>query len=146
LNVVIEPHKTLSVNPIVRSQRFLQITALISGLAISSWADIESGLIAHFAMDETSGLVAVESGGRNPATLVNFPTMDAHWVPGQVDGGLEFNARSNTRAIIDDSAGRLSFSGGSNPAFSLALWIKGKANQPGHPGIMSWTGRGAVHD
>jgi len=58
--------------------------ALIAGVAEAQ--DIETGLIAHWKLDETSGTTTYDSVGSNDGTFVGDPC----WVTGLVDGALNF--------------------------------------------------------
>ncbi len=70
---------------------------LIAGLALplmvlSARGDIVSDLIAHWKFDESSGVIASDSSGRNNhASLINFPWDDSMWVAGRIGGALQFN-------------------------------------------------------
>ncbi len=74
-------------------------------------------LVAHWALDETEGIVAHDSVGGNDGTVTGV----AAWQPegGIVKGALEFNGTTFviTDFVIDPSAG----------PFSVLAWIKGGA-------------------
>jgi len=55
-------------------------------------------IIAHWKLDETSGVTAVDSVGGHDATLTNGP----NWVTGQVDGALDFDG-GNDYAITSNN-------------------------------------------
>jgi hypothetical protein len=82
------------------------------------WASSSPGLagpIAHWKLDETSGIMAVDSVGGHDGTLSNGPS----WTTGQLDGGLDFDGGDDTinagsDATIDDV-----FAGGA----TLSAWI-----------------------
>jgi hypothetical protein len=81
-----------------------------------------SGLVAYFALDETSGTTAADSSGNAHAgTLVNSPT----WVAGKYGNAVQFNASSNYVDIAGESA--FDFTG----AMSVSFWMKrnGYTNQ-----------------
>lgn len=79
----------------------------------------DSTLVAHWAMDETEGDVATDSGGTNDGTLLGSPV----WRPegGAINGALEFDGAAD-RVVVNN--------GVLNPArgpFSVLAWIKGGA-------------------
>ena len=76
---------------------------------------VATGPLAHWKLDETSGLTAVDSIGGHDGTLANGPS----WTSGQLDGGLDFDGADDTvdagsASTIDDV-----FAGGG----TLAGWI-----------------------
>ena len=83
------------------------------------WASSSPGLagpIAHWKLDEISGLTAVDSVGGHDGTLSNGPS----WTTGQLGGGLDFDGIDDTinagsDATIDDV-----FAGGA----TLSAWIR----------------------
>ena len=65
--------------------------ALAIGLSVSlaSGADIETGLVGHWAFDDGSGTTALDSTGNSNGTLWGDP----QWVTGKIgDWALEFDA------------------------------------------------------
>jgi hypothetical protein len=74
-------------------------------------------LIAHWALDETDGMVAYDSAGENDGAILGIPA----WHPqgGMMDGALELNG---TCCIVTESV--VSPAGG---PFSVLVWIKGAA-------------------
>jgi len=75
-------------------------------------------LIAHYKLDETEGLIAVDSAGDNDGTLSGGPL----WLPegGQVSGALQFEGKDDyvsTEPVLNPSDGK----------FSVLAWIKGGA-------------------
>jgi hypothetical protein len=99
-------------------------------LLMSYWGQEidDTTLIAHWALDETQGIIAYDSAGENDGTLYGEPL----WQPdgGKIDGALQLDG-------IDDY---ISTDFVLNPAdgpFSVFAWIKG-----GEPGqvVLSQTG------
>jgi hypothetical protein len=82
-------------------------------------ADIpELGLVARWKLDETEGMIAHDSVGKNDATVVGAPI----WRPegGNVGGALELSGAANsamTSLVYDPSQGSL----------SVFAWVKGGA-------------------
>lgn len=99
---------------------------LLISLAALNWsiataqADIVTGLVHRWTMDETSGSIAHDSVGTNNATLSGFPTGQATWVPGKVGGSLNFLATSNY--VITDAPI-------STNQYTIDFWLK--VNGPG---------------
>jgi hypothetical protein len=78
----------------------------------------DPSLIAHWALDETSGTVATDSAGTNDGTLLGDPA----WQPsgGKLGGALLFDgvgACVNASFVLDPGAG----------PFSVFAWVKGGA-------------------
>ena len=69
--------------------------------------------IAHWKLDETSGLTAVDSVGGHDGTLVSSQT----WTTGAIDGGLEFNGIDD--AIVVPNEDTLSLT----EAMTFSAWI-----------------------
>ncbi len=114
---------TNSVNGIVSTNAELQVTVLPEG-------DFTSGLIAHYAFDETTGTIAADSAGTNTASLINFSGDDSYWVTGRVGGALRFNPPGDT--IHDDlvqTDGNVVFNNQDN--FTFSLWLKMVDNNSG---------------
>ena len=80
---------------------------------------VDSTLVAHWALDETEGVVAYDSAGIGHGTVVRSPA----WRPddGQVNGAMEFNG---TVFVVTN----FTLSPAEGP-FSAVAWIKG--GQPG---------------
>jgi len=75
-------------------------------------------LIAHWTLDEASGLIAADSAGTNDGTLLGNPT----WQPtgGKIGGALQFDGGPRfvtTKFVRDPAAGPL----------SVLAWVKGGA-------------------
>jgi len=72
-----------------------------------------AGLVAHWKLDETSGLVAADSSGNgNDGTLTAM--VGTEWTTGVLDGALEFDAEENYISIPV---------GGPYSTFTVSLWI-----------------------
>ncbi len=99
-------------------------------------AEIVDGLVAHWKLDEESGLVAKDSSGHgNNGTLVNFPSNQVFWADGRKAGALVFNgevARDQEIIVPDDP--ELDFA--EHPQFSIALWVKNLGEQTLSGGIL----------
>jgi len=78
----------------------------------------ESGLVAHWKLDETEGDMAYDSAAENDATVMG----DAIWQPdsGMVGGALQFDG-------VDDYIGADPVLDPGDGAFSVFAWIKGGA-------------------
>jgi hypothetical protein len=70
--------------------------------------------IAHWKLDETSGLTAVDSVGGHDGTLESGPT----WTTGEVDGALDFDG-SNDHVAVPHSS-KLDLSG----EFTISTWFQ----------------------
>src|SRR5687768_5142104 len=93
----------------------------------SAGADIQSGLIAHWRFDETSGIAAADSSGNgNNASLANFPTDSAPWIRGRIGGALWFNARGNDDLAITDQTIELE----NQNEIAFAFWLTRKEGAP----------------
>jgi len=101
-------------------------------LAASQWmqapCDAETGLIAHWKLNESSGSTAVDSSGSGYNGIV----AGASWNPagGVLGGALRFDGDNDYVSITQGYEGII----GSNPR-TCAAWIK--TNQPSG-GIMTW--------
>jgi len=116
----------------------LAVFILLSRL--SARADIASGLVVHLPMNETRGVIAADaSGNGTDAVLVQFPENHTQWVEGRLGGGLQFNPGLNDEnwVVIIDSADPLNFAKPSAPAFSIALWVKGRLDRVAVPGLVA---------
>jgi len=76
----------------------------------------EQGLIAHWQLDETSGLVANERKGRLNGTLTNM--VGDEWTTGKIGGGLEFDGVDE---FVDLDAHASNFPLGASPR-TIAFW------------------------
>ena len=78
------------------------------------WADLTTGLVAHWAFDETSGNIAYDSAGNNDGTLVNGPV----WTTGIIDGAIDFdgvNDYVDCGDILDSQI---------QNAFTIGTWLR----------------------
>ncbi|MDT8302117.1 MAG: GDSL-type esterase/lipase family protein [Sedimentisphaerales bacterium] len=87
-------------------------------IVLSEYLFTEPGLIAHFKLDETEGLIARDSASLNDADLVGSPL----WQPdaGIVDGALQLDGADDyltTDFILNPT----------EESFSVFAWIKGGA-------------------
>jgi len=92
------------------------VDALDLEVLMSYWGQKMEDVIAHWALDETQGVVAHDSIGNNNGTLYGEPV----WQPtgGKFAGALEFDGIDDyveTDFILDPSKG----------SFSVFAWIKG---------------------
>ena len=99
---------------------------------MSYWWQKMEDIVAHWALDETQGVVAHDSIGNNNGTLYGEPV----WQPtgGKFAGALEFDGIDDyveTDFILDPSKG----------SFSVFAWIKGGA--PGQVIISQTDGTGS---
>ena len=78
-----------------------------------SKADVATGLIGLWKLDEGSGVSAADSAGSNNGALLNSPT----WTPGKISNALLFNGINQT--VKTNSLGPTG-----NPALSASAWIK----------------------
>lgn len=111
-------------------------------------ADISSGLVSHFKLDETTGSLAADAtSATGGATIQNF-TSDAQWAPagGRTNGGYNFPGLTNPLdpvsgqyGVISDPTNALDFSAASTPALSVAAWIKTPPGfgEPGGVGLVA---------
>ena len=99
---------------------------LILGSSLAR-GDIERGLLHHWKMDETSGLIAVDSIGGNNAALVNFSPSEPRWSPGKLSGALDFGDASNVDNYAITSLPIVS----SN--YTIAFWLNAGSVNPDAP-------------
>jgi len=78
----------------------------------------EFGLVAHWRLDETDGIVAYDSVGNNDAFVIGAPV----WQPtgGQVDGAIQLDG-------IDDCAVTNPVLSPAEGPFSVFVWVRGGA-------------------
>jgi len=87
----------------------------------------QTGLIAHWKLDETSGTTAYDSAGTNNGTLVGSPL--PVWTNGAVDGALSFSGAQGV--CISSSSGSASPLNIYNSNITLVAWIKPAATGGG---------------
>ncbi|UCC22461.1 MAG: LamG domain-containing protein [Planctomycetota bacterium] len=100
-----------------RLTKIAAILVLLIG-AGSAWADLTDGLVAHWKLDEETGLTAYDSAGSSHGTLVNGPI----WASGLIDGALEFDNIDDYVNVGDPADESLDF--GADESFSITAWIK----------------------
>src|SRR3989338_8603814 len=76
-------------------------------------ADIFTGLVSHWKLDETTGTIAADSAGTSNGTLTNGPT----WVTGKLNNALSFDG---TNDYVNLGTRKTT---GLNEA-TLSMWIK----------------------
>ena len=101
-------------------------TLLRRSLDWAAGAGAKYGLIAHWKLDEGTGVVAVDSVGGHDGTLLNGPV----WTGGAINGGVQFS--DTTQAIAVNDAETLSITGD----LTLAAWIYPDALQQSRSIVM----------
>jgi hypothetical protein len=88
--------------------------------------------VAHWLLNETTGMVAADSAGSYDGSLLGFSADDSHWVAGRLDGGLELDG-------TDDYVEVEGWPGicGKNPRAVFA-WIKTQGIPIGKLPIITW--------
>ena len=98
-------------------------------------ANLTNGLVAYWAMDETSGSTAADSSGNGHAgTLNNFLSDDSQWTAGVLGNALNDNNFANPgEVVIVPDAPDLNFDTNSAAAsaFSLSAWVQGSISPTG---------------
>ena len=61
-------------------------------------ANITTGLVSHWKMDETTGTTASDSAGTNTGTLINSPT----WTTGKLNNALSFDGINDYTNISNE--------------------------------------------
>jgi hypothetical protein len=95
----------------------------------------EGGLpapVAHWKLDETAGITALDERGRLHAVLHNFPADDSPWVPGTVGGGLRFDGTEDYAQI--DAPLEIT---GKGPR-TITAWIKVSEKPAANQAILAW--------
>ena len=78
-------------------------------------ADILTGLIGHWKLDESSGSIASDAASGNDGSLITFPA--SPWEPvGQVDGALAFDG-------VDDYVNAAAATTYSTASLTFAAWV-----------------------
>ena len=73
-----------------------------ASLSITPVTGLDSGRIAYWAFDETSGRTASDqSGEQNNGDLIGFPSDNLTWTNGQTNNGLNFDGLSSVVAVPD---------------------------------------------
>jgi hypothetical protein len=111
-------------------------------------ADISSGLVAYFKLDEASGTLAADAiGTTSGANLQNELPGVNQWLPagGRTNGAYNFpgltdnaNPLSGQYMVINDG-GALDFSTMATPALTVTAWVKTPPNfiEPGGVGLVA---------
>lgn len=95
-----------------------------SGPGTNIWTLPESGTVAHWKLDETSGTAAADSAGSNHGTLVNGPTR----VTGKCGKALRFDGYNDYVSISNSACFQVT------RALTIAAWVKGET----WPNNTSW--------
>jgi hypothetical protein len=92
--------------------------------------------VAHYRFDETTGSTAADSSGNgNTGTLLNMPFDDSEWIPGRINGSLNFNADGSGDDFVNvPDAPSINFN--ANPVLSIAAWVRGPGAQTNGAGIV----------
>jgi hypothetical protein len=78
------------------------------------------GLVGHWKLDETSGIIAADNSNyHHNGTLVGLP--EATWSPAKFGNGLQYKNPTSTGTINVPHASHLMFD---RNAFTISLWIK----------------------
>ena len=80
----------------------------------AGWADLTTGLVAHWTFDEDSGNTAHDSVGGNDGTLVNGPI----WTTGIINGAIDFDGANDYMTCGDILDNEM------RNAFTIGAWIK----------------------
>ncbi|MAG54976.1 MAG: hypothetical protein CMJ83_01665 [Planctomycetes bacterium] len=95
-------------------------------LAASAWialAPAQSGLAAHWRLDETTGTVASDSSANaNDGTLVGFPIGVSPWTAGAIGGALTFSGAQHVNCTLN---GGLPAYDASGSPFTITAWVNG---------------------
>ncbi len=88
--------------------------------------------VAHWPLNETTGLVAADSSGSYDGSLLGFSADDSHWVTGRLDRGLELDG-------TDDYVEVEGWPGicGKNPR-AVFTWLKTQGIPSGKLPIIAW--------
>lgn len=119
MNVIIdhwgENCRLCDVGPAPFGDNIIDVQDLI---VLSEYLFEEPGLVAHWALDETEGVTAIDSAGENNANTVGGPV----WRPegGMVDGALQLYG-------VDDYIDTGFVLNPTEEAFSVFFWVKGGA-------------------
>ena len=108
----------------------VSMTWLMCGLT----AMVRADLVAHWPLDESSGLMAHDIRGQD-GTLINFTDDDTQWVAGQFGGALQFD-ESDQFVQITNYSGIL----GSQDR-TVSFWVKVQASFPiflGEFDVIQW--------
>jgi hypothetical protein len=92
--------------------------------------------VAHWKLDETTGMNPADERGQSVAILRNFPDDNSQWVAGATGGGLQFDG-------VDDAVeiGSLPSIPGNSPR-TLTAWLKLNNRPTANQTILAWGGPG----
>jgi hypothetical protein len=79
------------------------ITSGVAGLVVQAAADVTSGLLGHWKLDETTGTLASDASlNGNQGTVYDVPGDDSQWIAGQIGGAMALfgPASGNSNYII----------------------------------------------
>ncbi len=79
--------------------------------------DSYTSCIAHWALDELSGLTALEHIGSKNGALINFPIDNSQWIAGKINNSLKFDG-SNDYLSTDFSSLKTAND------FTITFWLK----------------------
>ena len=102
-------------------KQMIFLLAIIFSLSFSNFASAINDPIAHWKLDETSGLIAEDSAGDNDGTLINGPI----WTTGIIDGALDFDGTDDYVEV--NPVGELDFE--RTEAYTLSAWYRGIAEK-----------------
>jgi len=88
--------------------------------------------MAHWALDEVQGAVAVDSAGQYHGALRSFPTDDTEWVLGVLGNALEFDGLDDYIRIEESADNR------NRPVQAVSAWIKTPRTPTLPLPIMAW--------
>ncbi len=107
-------------NSFARFHIVLPCIALACCIASQAAADVTTGIVGHWKLNETSGTTASDSSGNaNNGTYTGGPTLGA-----AAPCYLGVNFPANGRYVIAPASATLNAVGVSNANFSVAFWVK----------------------
>ena len=128
--------------PVSRPGYFLSICAVLAVVllfgAVPARADITTGLVGWWRLDETSGTTAHDASGKgNNGILYNIATpatATSGWNSGHLNGALAFDGIDDWVNIPDNESLRC------NGNFTIAFWYKMISEKVQYPGVISKDG------
>ncbi len=91
-------------------------------LSFGTLTEVVDGLVHHWSMDQTTGLVALDTGSARNGALVGFENDDdAQWVRGVCDTGLDLGADGTINNYVEANIAALSAS--ETGGFTVAMWL-----------------------
>jgi len=99
--------------------------------------DLQAGLVAYYAFDETNGTTAADSSTNGySATLTNYPDQTSMWGPGRIGGALALNLLTTTTNQYVATDLPLAFADTNN--FTFSFWEKlANASNPYNPRLIT---------